>query len=159
MGQNLIFGILFLKILFRTYNFSMFVQSCQWTLLEFFLILDLLAETLKAKKDHSFYNEVLLKKSLSHFTILNSLGIGDNMAKKFSEFTNFLRLQSLHIPFAVSKNNNNNKNKTKTKNKTKQKTFALHHFLKAKNCIPVCIFLYIFMSVYLREKFFVPETY
>ena len=63
MGKNLIFGILFLKILFRTYNFSIFVQSCQWTLLEFFLILDLLAETLKAKKDHSFYNEVLLKKA------------------------------------------------------------------------------------------------
>ena len=118
MGQNLIFGILFLKILFRTYNFSMFVQSCQWTLLEFFLILDLLAETLKAKKDHSFYNEVLLKKSLSHFTILNSLGIGDNMAKKFSEFTNFLRLQSLHIPFAVSK--------TTTTTKTKQNKKHLH---------------------------------
>ena len=118
MIQNLIFGILFLKILFRTYNFSMFVQSCQWTLLEFFLILDLLAETLKAKKDHSFYNEVLLKKSLSHFTILNSLGIGDNMAKKFSEFTNFLRLQSLHIPFAVSK--------TTTTTKTKQNKKHLH---------------------------------
>ena len=126
-----------------------------------FLISDLLAESLKGRKDHAFYSTVLLKKTSLILRTSTRLALGiicyRNTTKNLSEFTNFLRLQSLHISFAVSKNNNNKNNKTKTKNKTKQKTFALHHFLKAKNCIPVCIFLYIFMSVYLREKIFVPE--
>ena len=82
------------------------------------------------------------EKNLTHFTNLNSLGIGDNTDK--------------NISFAVSKNNSNNNKKNKKQNK--EKTFALHHFLKAKSCIPVCIFLYIFMSVCLREKIFVPNT-
>ena len=47
---------------------------------------------------------------------------------------------------------------TTNKKKNKQKTFALHYSLKAKNYIPVCMFLYIFISAYLREKTFVPET-
>ena len=127
-----------------------------------FLISDLLAEILKAKTNLSFYNTVLLKKTSLILRTSTRLALGiicyRNTTKNLSEFTNFLRLQSLHISFAVSKNNNNKNNKTKTKNKTKQKTFALHHFLKAKNCIPVCIFLYIFISVYLLEKMFVPET-
>ena len=62
MIQNLIFGILFLKISFRTYNFFIFVQISQWISSEFFLISDLPAESLKAKNDHSFYNTVLLRK-------------------------------------------------------------------------------------------------
>ena len=67
MIQNLIFGILFLKILFRTYNFFISVQTCQWTSSESFLISDLLAESLKAKKDYAFYNTVLLRKPHSFY--------------------------------------------------------------------------------------------
>ena len=73
MIQNLIFGILFLKMLFRTYdffrtyNFFIFVQTCQWPSSEIFLIPDLLAESLKAKKDHSFFNTVLLRKPHSFY--------------------------------------------------------------------------------------------
>ena len=67
MIQNLIFGILFLKILFRTYNFFIFVQISQWISSEFFLISDLPAESLKAKNDHSFYNTVLLRKPHSFY--------------------------------------------------------------------------------------------
>ena len=36
--QNIIFGILFLKILFRAYKVFMFVHTFQWTSSEFFLI-------------------------------------------------------------------------------------------------------------------------
>ena len=67
MIQNLIFGILFLKILFRTYNFFIFVQISQWISSESFLISDLPAESLKAKNDHSFYNTVLLRKPHSFY--------------------------------------------------------------------------------------------
>ena len=67
MIQNLIFGILFLKIFIRTHNFFIFVQMCQWKSSEFFLISDLLAESLKAKKDHSVYNTVLLRKPHSFY--------------------------------------------------------------------------------------------
>ena len=45
----------FLKILFWAYKFFIFIQTCQW-------ISDLLAESLKSKKDNSFYNTVLLRK-------------------------------------------------------------------------------------------------
>ena len=38
MIQNIIFGILFLKILFRAYDVFIFVHTFQWTLSEFLLI-------------------------------------------------------------------------------------------------------------------------
>ena len=40
---------------------------CQCSSSEFLLISDLLAESLKAKKDHSFYNTVLLRKPHSFY--------------------------------------------------------------------------------------------
>ena len=61
MIQNLIFGILFLEILFWTSNLFIFL-NVQGGIIRVFLISDLLAESLKAKKDHLFYNTVLLKK-------------------------------------------------------------------------------------------------
>ena len=67
MIQNLIFGILFLKIFFWTYNYFIFLQTCQCSSSEFLLISDLLAESLEAKKDHSFYNTVLLRKPHSFY--------------------------------------------------------------------------------------------
>ena len=114
-SKNLIFGILFLKVLFRAYKAFIFVQTFQWISSEFFLISDFLAESRKAnkkktcKKDHTFYNTVLLKK-LTHFTNINSLDIENNMLQqhnqKLSDFTNF------------------------------QKTSLLHNFLTPKNYIP-----------------------
>ena len=51
MIQYLIFGILFLKMLFRASNFFTFVHTFQWTSSEFSLISDFLAESLKPNKN------------------------------------------------------------------------------------------------------------
>ena len=101
-----------------------------------------------------WYNVIMQfcwKKKLTHFTNLNSLGIEDNMLPqhsqkpfwvyKFSEVTTFtyflLRCQ-----------------KQQQQQQTKlTKNICIVPFSKAKNCIPVFIFLYIFMSVYLRETY------
>ena len=83
MNQNLIFGILFLKILFWKYNFFIFVQTCQWTSSEFFLISGLLAESLKAKKITHFIIQ-FCSKNLTHFTNLNSLDIENNILLQHS---------------------------------------------------------------------------
>ena len=83
MNQNLIFGILFLKILFWKYNFFIFVQTCQGTSSEFFLISGLLAESLKAKKITHFIIQ-FCSKSLTHFTNLNSLDIENNILLQHS---------------------------------------------------------------------------
>ena len=50
MIQNLIFGILFLKIVFWAYNVFVFVQTFQWTSSEIFLISEFLAESLRTNK-------------------------------------------------------------------------------------------------------------
>ena len=66
MIQNLTFGILFLKRLFRASKFFVFVLTFQWTLSELFLISDFLKKVSKptktSEKDDSFYNTVSLKK-------------------------------------------------------------------------------------------------
>ena len=49
-SKNLIFGILFLKVLFRAYKAFIFVQTFQWISSEFFLISDFLPESRKANK-------------------------------------------------------------------------------------------------------------
>ena len=51
MIQNLTFGVLFWKKLFRSYNFFVFVHTFQWTSSEFFLISDFLTGSLKANKN------------------------------------------------------------------------------------------------------------
>ena len=63
---NLIFGILFLTILFRTYNAFILVHMFQWTLSDLFFNFQILYQkvsepTKTSKKDHSFYNTVSLK--------------------------------------------------------------------------------------------------
>ena len=112
MIQYLIFGILFLKILFWTSNLFIFL-NVQGGIIRVLLISGLLAESLKAKKDHSFYNTVLLRKTSLILRTLTRLALGitfsHNTAKNLSEFTNVLRLQSLHIssillPYILSLN-------------------------------------------------------
>ena len=91
MIQNLIFGILFSKILFQARNFFIFLQTFQWTSEIFYQ--KVLKPTKTSKKDHSFYNKVLLKKTsliLRTSTHLTLKIIGSrNIAKNLSDFTNF----------------------------------------------------------------------
>ena len=70
-----------------------------------------------------------------------------NTAKNLSEFIHFLRLQRLHISFCGVKQQQQQQQTKLTKN------ICIIPFLKAKNCIPVFIFLHIFISVYLRETY------
>ena len=100
-------------------------------IIKVFLISDFLAESLKSKKDHSFYNTVLLKKFSLILRISTRLALGitssRHTAKNLSEFRNFLTLQSLHISFCCVKKQQQQQQQ-QTKNKIKQKIFALHHF-------------------------------
>ena len=121
-----------------------------------FLISDLLAEILKAKTNLSFYNTVLLKKTSLILRTSTRLALGITCSRKKSQkpfwvynFSDLAKFIYFLLRFQKT---------TTTITTKKQKPFALHHFLKAKNCIPVCIFLYIFISVYLLEKMSVPET-
>ena len=111
--KNLIFGIIFLKILFRAYKVFIFVQTFQWISSEFFLFSDFLAESLKGNKNwqkrshilqYSFAQKIsLILRKLTHLTLKTICS--RNATKNLSDFTNF------------------------------QETCLLHHFLTPKNCI------------------------
>ena len=152
------FKISSLEFFFWKYYFghTTFLYSFKRAITWVFLISDLLAESLKAKKDHSFYNTVLLKKTSLILRTSTRLALGITCSRKKSQkpfwvynFSDLAKFIYFLLRFQKT---------TTTITTKKQKPFALHHFLKAKNCIPVCIFLYIFISVYLLEKMFVPET-
>ena len=97
MIQNLLFGILFLKISFRAYNFLVFYRKFQWTLSEIFSISDCLTESLKADKNwrkrslilqYSFAQKTLLiLRTSTHLTLENICS--KYTAKNLSHFTNF----------------------------------------------------------------------
>ena len=95
MIQNLTFGILFLKTLFRAYRFFIFVHTVQWTLSKLFLISDFLTvskPTKTSEKDNSFYNTVSLKKPHSFYwsqLTWHWQQIAPATAKTLSDFTNF----------------------------------------------------------------------
>ena len=151
--SNLIFGILFLKILFWAYNSFIFVHTFQWTLSEFFF--NFRFSSRKSQSQRKLAEKIihlqcsfaqkpsLTLRTSTHLTL--KIVCSRNKAKNSSHFTNFpanfLCLMS-------------------------EKAFALHHFLIPKNCILealckemsvyLCICLNI--SVYLRKKFSVPET-
>ena len=94
MIQNLIFVILFLKILFRVCNFSPHVQI---NIIRVFLCQILkqkIAEPIKtSEKYHSFYNRVFLKKTSLILQISTPLKLkiicSQNTAKNFFQFTSF----------------------------------------------------------------------
>ena len=97
MIQNLIFGILFLKILFRAYNVFIFVHMLQWTSSDVFLISDFLVESFKDNKNqqkrsnflqHSFALEPSLILRTSTHLMLKII-CSRNTAKNLSDFTNF----------------------------------------------------------------------
>ena len=78
MIQNLIFGILFLKILFRAYNVFKFVQTFQLRTSEFLFNFRFHSKQNLAKKITHFTIQSR-SKILTHFTNLNSLDIENNM--------------------------------------------------------------------------------
>ena len=84
MIQNLIFGILFLKILFRAYNVFKFVQTFQLRTSEFLFNFRFHSKQNLAKKITHFTIQSR-SKILTHFTNLNSLDIENNMLPKHSQ--------------------------------------------------------------------------
>ena len=109
MIQDLIFGILFFKILFRAYVF-MFAQTFQWILSEafFFLIWDFPGESLKANKNSKKITHFIIQfrsKNLTHFTNLNSLDIENNMLPQHSQKPFWLyKFSSKHVSVWCQKN-------------------------------------------------------
>ena len=94
MIQNLIFAILFLKILFRAYNFSPHVPV---DIIRVFFIPEFVAENLKANKNqpkrslilqYSFAQKTSLILRISTLLKLK-ITCSQNTAKKLSQFTNF----------------------------------------------------------------------
>ena len=91
MIQNLIFGILFLKILFRlrAYNFFIFVYTFQWTLSEFFLFFWFSSRKpqsqQKLTKKITHFTILFRSKNLTHFKNLNSLDIENNILSQRSQ--------------------------------------------------------------------------
>ena len=72
-SKSHIWNSFFLRISFRAYNFYIFVHTCRWTSLEFFLISDFLAESLKASRK-SFCLFRVRKFALYHIlTVKNSV--------------------------------------------------------------------------------------
>ena len=96
MIQNLTFGVIFLKILFRAYKLFILVHRFQWTSSEFFLISDFLTESLKANKNYwkrsltlqySFAQKASLILRISIHLTLRKI-CSRNTTKTLSDFTN-----------------------------------------------------------------------
>ena len=117
--KNLIFGILFLKIFFRTYKVFIYLprRSCGYQSFFNFRFSSRKSQSQQkvAKKiTHTFYNTVLLKntslilRTSAHLTL-----------KEIFSNTTFLTLQILQTCFCL----------------VSEQIFVLHHFLTPKNCI------------------------
>ena len=91
MIQNLIFGILFLKMLFRAYNVFIFVQTFQWTSSEFifnFRFSSKMSQSQqKLAKMVTHFTIQFYSKTLAYFTNLNSLDIENNIHPQRSQKT------------------------------------------------------------------------
>ena len=97
MIQNLIFGIPFLKILFRAYNFIIFVHTFQWTSSEFFFNFRFSSRKSQSQQklekrslilQYSFSQKTLLILQIStHLT--SKIICSRNAAKNLCDFTNF----------------------------------------------------------------------
>ena len=120
MIQNLIFGILFLKILFRTYSFFTYVPMDIIGVFFYFRFSSRKSQNQqKLAKKIAHFAIRFRSKHLTYFMNLNSLDIENKILPKhtainLSHFTNFPANIFL---FGV------------------RKKFALHHFLTPKNCI------------------------
>ena len=147
MIQNLIFGIILLKILFLAYNFFIFIHMFQRTSSKFFF--DFRFSRRKSQSQQKLLIKItyfaiqVRSKHLTHFTNVNSLDNENNMLpkhcqKSFSLYKCFRKhvsvwCQKKHLHCTISWH---------------PRTAFLKHF-ESK-------FLYI--SVYLIKKIFVPKT-
>ena len=131
MIQNLIFTIIFLKILLWACNDFIYVYTFQWTSSEFFLIFRLFSRKSQSQqklaKKVTHFTIQFRSKNLTHFTKLNSLDIENNMLPQHSQKLSWLSW----------------------------KTFGLHHFLTPKNCILVELWKQMSVSfcISLQENF------
>ena len=120
MIQNLIFGILFLKILFRACIFFIFASTFQWTSSEVFLNFRFSSRNSQSQqklaKKITHFTIKFRAKNLSYFMNLNSVDIENNMHPQHSQKP-FWLFQQTCFGFVS------------------EKKFALHHFLTSKNCI------------------------
>ena len=122
MIQNVIFGILFVKILFWYTTFLCLSRRSSGHHQSFFLISDFLAESFKANKKYQERSHILQysfaqKSSLILPTsthLIFKILCSRNTAKKLSDFINFQQ-----ICFCLVSEN----------------IFILHYFLTPKNCI------------------------
>ena len=147
MIQNLIFGIILLKILFLAYNFFIFIHMFQRTSSKFFF--DFRFSRRKSQSQQKLLIKItyfaiqVRSKHLTHFANLNSLDIENNMPPKhcqkpFSLYKFFRKHvcvwgQKKHLRFSISWH---------------PRTAFLKHF--GSKCL--------YISVYLIKKIFVPKT-
>ena len=147
MIQNLIFGIILLKILFLAYNFFIFIHMFQRTSSKFFF--DFRFSRRKSQSQQKLLIKItyfaiqVRSKHLTHFTNVNSLDNENNMLpkhcqKSFSLYKCFRKhvsvwCQKKHLHCTISWH---------------PKTAFLKHF--GSKCLHI--------SVYLIKKIFVPKT-
>ena len=102
MIQNVIFGTIYLKILFRAYNFLIFAQMYQWTSSEFLFNFRFSSRNLKANKLRKKIANFIIQfrsKNITHFMNLNSLDIENNMLLLHSQKPSWIyqKFSSKHI--------------------------------------------------------------
>ena len=102
MTQNVIFGILFLKILFWAYNFFIFAQTFQRTSSEF--LFNFRFSSRKSQSQQKLAKKIthftiqFRSKNLTHFTNLNSFEIENNMLPKHNQKTfSVYKFSSKHV--------------------------------------------------------------
>ena len=107
--KNLIFGILFLKILFRAYKVFIFVQTFHWISSDFFFSFRLSSRKCQSQqklaKKITYFTVQFCLKNLTHFTTLNSFDIENNMLSQHSQKPLWLyKFLSSMFPFGPRKN-------------------------------------------------------
>ena len=89
MIENLISGILFLKILLRAYDIFIFGQTFQWTLSKFFFNFRFSSRKSQSQqklaKKITHFTTQFRSKNLFHFTNLNSLETENKMLPELSQ--------------------------------------------------------------------------
>ena len=144
MIQNLIFGILFLKILFRACIFFIFASTFQWTSSEVFLNFRFSSRNSQSQqklaKKITHFTIKFRAKNLSYFMNLNSVDIENNMHPQHSQQP-FWLFQQTCFGFVSEKN-------LHCTISWRARTVFMKHF--ESKCQHV--------SVYFRKKILVPET-
>ena len=146
MIQNVIFGILFLKILFWACNFFIFVEMFPRTSSEF--LFNFRFSSRKSQSQQKLAKKIthftiqFRSKNLTHFTNLNSFEIENNMLPKHSQKTfSVYKFSSKHVSVWCQKKH------LHCTISWRPRTAFLKHF--ESKCL--------YISVYLRKKIFVPK--